>query len=119
MSNSWPKFLPKLPKFPLEGIVWQKKYTFDVLFTFEEPQLHDYLYHDDLLLYHLSVVQLEWIKRVGMLLDLPNETDLPSDERGPRYLRHFYIYRLHTCLGSFDYMHRNMANLFVAIIALS
>ena len=35
----------------------------------------------DLLLYHLSVVQLEWIKRVGMLLDLPNETDLPSDER--------------------------------------
>ena len=34
----------------------------------------------DLLLYHLSVVQLEWIKRVGMLLHLAAETDLPSQE---------------------------------------
>ena len=93
--------------FPLEGIVGKKKHTFDVLFTFEEPPFHDCPYHD-LLLYHLSVVQLEWIKRVGMLLDLPNETDLPSDERGPRYLRHFYIYRLHTCFGSFNYMHREI-----------
>ena len=68
--------------------------------------VHIYMYNTDhdLLLYYLSVVQLEqWIKRSGMLLNLAPETDLPCLQRRSCYgcyacyIQYMYMY-IHTYL---------------------